>query len=138
MKLISLIILLCVLNCKNNTNLYREYLTQNSKFEQLNSLTDFYIYKDPGCGGCNVKMKKYLDTVSDIANINLIYLVKYPDNKILANWKTKYQNKLFVDKSDLLNQMNSEIIRSGKIEINDNSIHFDLLEIQDDINQFMK
>ena len=125
------------MNCQNKKNPYREYLIQNSKFEQVNSLTNFIIYKDPGCGGCNVKMKNYLDTVSDITNISLIYLVKYPDKKVIKAWEAKFKNNFFVDKSDLLNQMNSKIMRSGKIEIKNNSISFSLLAISDEINQFM-
>jgi len=138
MKLISLIIIVCCLSCQNKTNIYREYLIKNSNFKDFELKKEIFIYKDPGCGGCNVKMKNYLDTVNDIENLNLIYLVKYPDQKTLTTWRNKYKNNLFVDKSDLLNQMNTEVIRSGKITLNNSSISFTLLAISDEINQFMQ
>ncbi|MGB1041141.1 MAG: hypothetical protein ACPGVD_09730 [Flavobacteriales bacterium] len=126
------------IKCSESKNYYTEYLTKNSHFTDFSEEKEFIVYKTPGCGGCNKKLKMYLDTIPDANNINLIYVVKYPNQETLNFWKKKFKGNFFLDQSDILNQMNSDIIRSGKIWLIGKKVKFKSLNISDDVVQFMK
>ena len=126
-KYILFLVLFFLLSCKSRINkveLFYQHIQEQSGDSFLNLSDKYLVFKEPGCVSCNVELKKYLDTVSYIPNVNLVYLVKYPDNKYLNLWKTKFGERFILDRTDVLNHLNSDIMRSGSIIIKDKKLIF--------------